>query len=120
MAQQQKRARLFVGQLNFQATENDVRNIFAFYGHVLQVNLLRDRATNKSKGSAFVEYGATEEADCAIRCLHNRYFMERDKPLQVSYCEHSELLSDFGWQQAVALHKANRANPLPAIMPNSG
>nr|AHY86262.1 putative RNA binding protein [Trypanosoma cruzi] len=113
MPQSKPRARLFVGQLNFGATEDDIRAIFDFYGHVLSVNLLHDKSKNRSKGSAFVEYGSTGEADCAIRSLHNRYYMERDKPLQVSYCERSELISPFGWQQALQLHQENSANPPP-------
>ncbi|KEG09220.1 RNA-binding protein [Trypanosoma grayi] len=117
MPQAAGRARLFVGQLNFNATEEDIRAIFDFYGHVLSVNLLHDKTTNRSKGSAFVEYVSTEEADCAIRSLHNRYFMEREKPLQVSYCERSELISDFGWNQALRLHHENKANPPPAERP---
>ncbi|ORC90606.1 RNA-binding protein [Trypanosoma theileri] len=109
----QGRARLFVGQLNFGATEEDIRAIFNFYGHVLSVNILRDKTSNRSKGSAFVEYGSTEEADCAIMALHNRYNMERDKPLQVSYCGKSDVISDYGWEQAMQLHRENNVNPPP-------
>ncbi|KAG8344518.1 putative RNA recognition motif (a k a RRM RBD or RNP domain) [Trypanosoma vivax] len=113
----QKRARLFVGQLNFHADESDVIALFNFYGTTLHVNILRDRATNKSKGSAFVEYATTEEADCAIMALHNRYNMERDKPLQVSYCARSELISEFGHEHATRLHKENSVNPAPHWRP---
>lgn len=109
----QKRARLFVGQLNFDATEMDVKALFDFYGHVLHVNILRDKTSKRSKGSAFVEYGSTDEADCAIMALHNRYNMEREKPLQVSYCGKSDLISEYGREHALKLHKENSANPAP-------
>ncbi|RHW68631.1 RNA-binding protein [Trypanosoma brucei equiperdum] len=107
------RARLFVGQLNFDATEDDIYALFDFYGKALHVNILRDKETQKSKGSAFVEYGSTEEADCAILALHNRYNMEREKPLQVSYCNKSELISEFGRDHASKLHDENPANSAP-------
>ncbi|KEG09222.1 RNA-binding protein [Trypanosoma grayi] len=109
----QGRARLFVGQLNFDATEEDVFALFDFYGNVLHVNILRDRGTNRSKGSAFVEYATTWEADCAIMALHNRYNMEREKPLQVSYCGKSDIISDYGHEHALQLHRENSANPAP-------
>ncbi|EPY34664.1 RNA-binding protein [Strigomonas culicis] len=105
-------ARLFVGQLNFDAAEHDIRQLFAFYGHVLHVNILRDE-DGKSSGSAFVTYGSTAEADMAILSLHNRYNMGRERPLQVSYCRRSEQISDFGYQHAVELQKQNKSNPLP-------
>ncbi|CAD2217684.1 RNA-binding protein [Angomonas deanei] len=104
-------ARLFVGQLNFDATETDVQQIFSFYGHVLHVNILRD--VNKSTGSAFVTYATTTEADNAIIALHDRYNMGREKPLQVSYCRRSETVSAFGYQHATELNNNNNSNPLP-------
>ncbi|ESL12115.1 RNA-binding protein [Trypanosoma rangeli SC58] len=107
------RARLFVGQLNFEATEEDVCALFDFYGKVLHVNILRDRTTGRSKGSAFVEFASTVEADCAIMALHNRYNMEREKPLQVSYCGKSEVISEYGREHALRLHRENSANPAP-------
>lgn len=105
-------ARLFVGQLNFDATEYDIRQIFSFYGHVLHVNIFRDQF-GKSSGSAFVTFGTTEEADNAILALHDQYNMGRDKPLQVSYCRRSEQISDFGYQHALELRENNKSNPPP-------
>lgn len=105
-------ARLFVGQLNFEATELEVREIFSFYGHVLHVNILRGN-DGKSTGSAFVTYGTTEEADNAILSMHDHYNMGRDKPLQVSYCRRSECFSEFGITHALMLRESNKSNPLP-------
>ena len=106
-------AKLFIGQLHFEATEEDVRQLFEFYGHVIHINILRDKHTGRSTGSAFVAYGTTEEADAAIRALHNIYNMERDKPLQVSYCEKTPTISEFGYEHAERLASENRANPRP-------
>ena len=106
-------AKLFIGQLNFDATEEDVRQLFDYYGDVMHVNVLRDKATRKSTGSAFVTYGCTEEADAAILALHNTYNMDRDRPLQVSYCEKTPNISRFGYRHATAISSQNRANPVP-------
>ncbi|CCW63147.1 unnamed protein product [Phytomonas sp. EM1] len=112
--QRQGIARLFVGQLNFDATENDVRQIFSFYGHVLYVNTLQDQ-NGKNTGSAFVTYATTDEADAAIQALHDHYNMGRDKPLQVSYCRRSDLISPFGYQHALEIRDRNKSNPLPPL-----
>lgn len=104
-------AKLFIGQLHFDATEDDVRQLFEYFGEVKHVNVLRNEG--RSKGSAFVTYGSTEEADAAILALHNRYNMERDKPLQVSYCQRTQVISPFGHEHARILCRENGANPPP-------
>lgn len=106
-------AKLFIGQLHFDATEDDVKQLFEYYGDVRHVNILRDRNTGRSTGSAFITYSSTEEADAAILALHNIYNMERDKPLQVSYCERTATISQFGYEHAERLSHENRANPRP-------
>lgn len=108
-------AKLFIGQLNFNASEEDVRQLFEFYGDVLHVNVLRDRHTGKSTGSAFVTFSCTEEADAAILALHGVYNMDRDKPLQVSYCEKTPTISRFGFRHATAVAQQNSANPTPKL-----
>lgn len=105
-------ARLFVGQLNFDATEHDLRQIFSFYGHVIHTNVLRD-ADGKSTGSGFVTFRQTDEADFAIMSMHDRYNMGREKPLQVSYCRRSERISPFGYEHALKLREKNITNPPP-------
>lgn len=109
----QGQAKLFIGQLHFDATEEDVRQLFDYYGDVLHINILRDKRTGRSTGSAFVTYGSTEEADAAILALHGVYNMERDKPLQVSYCEKTPNISKFGFNHAVEISHQNSANPAP-------
>ena len=57
--------RIYVGNLPFSATENDMKELFSEYGEVSSVNLVVDRQTNRSKGFAFVEMesGADEAID---------------------------------------------------------
>src|SRR5215467_9658307 len=57
--------RIYVGNLSYQTTEDDLTNLFEQVGQVDSVNLITDRDTGRSKGFAFVEMGS-EEADKAI------------------------------------------------------
>ena len=61
---------IFVGNLDFAATDSSVRTMFERYGTVDRVNLVTDRDTGRSRGFAFVEMSNTEEADRAIDGLN--------------------------------------------------
>lgn len=61
---------IFVGNLNFSATESSVRALFEPYGKVDRVNLVTDRDTGRSRGFAFVEMTDAAEADRAIAALN--------------------------------------------------
>ena len=61
---------IFVGNLDFGATEETVRSLFEAYGAVERVSLMTDRDTGRSRGFAFVEMTDTEEADRAIAALN--------------------------------------------------
>ena len=68
---------IFVGNLDFAATESSVRALFERYGTVDRVNLVTDRDTGRARGFAFVEMGNTEEADRAIAGLNGVDFEGR-------------------------------------------
>ena len=61
---------IFVGNLDFAATDSSVRTMFEQYGTVDRVNLVTDRDTGRSRGFAFVEMSNTQEADRAIAALN--------------------------------------------------
>jgi RNA recognition motif-containing protein len=61
---------IFVGNLDFAATDSSVRAMFEEYGTVDRVNLVTDRDTGRSRGFAFVEMSNAEEADRAIARLN--------------------------------------------------
>jgi RNA recognition motif-containing protein len=63
--------RLFVGNLSFNTTENDLQDTFAAHGSVTEANLMMDRTTNRSRGFAFVTMGTPEEAQKAIAALNS-------------------------------------------------
>jgi len=61
---------IFVGNLDFAATESSIRALFEPYGNVERVNLVTDRDTGRSRGFAFVEMTDSAEADRAIAALN--------------------------------------------------
>jgi RNA recognition motif-containing protein len=61
---------IFVGNLDFSATESSVRSLFEPYGHVERVNLVTDRDTGRSRGFAFVEMTDSAQAERAIAALN--------------------------------------------------
>jgi cold-inducible RNA-binding protein len=61
---------IFVGNLDFGATESSIRTLFEQHGTVDRVNLVTDRDTGRSRGFAFVEMSNAEEADRAISALN--------------------------------------------------
>jgi cold-inducible RNA-binding protein len=68
---------IFVGNLDFAATDSSVRAMFERYGTVDRVNLVTDRDTGRSRGFAFVEMNNTEEGDRAIAGLNGVNFEGR-------------------------------------------
>ena len=61
--------KLYVGNLSYDTTEEDLRSLFSTAGTVSSVALIMDRATGRSKGFAFVEMSSQSEAEQAIKTL---------------------------------------------------
>ena len=61
---------IFVGNLSFNTTEDELRRAFEPYGQVDRVSILTDRDTGRSRGFAFVEMANTEEGEKAIAGLN--------------------------------------------------
>ena len=64
--------KIFVGNLDFKVTENDLQDAFAVYGTVVEANLVTDRATGRPRGFAFVTMSSPEEAQKAIDGLNGK------------------------------------------------
>jgi cold-inducible RNA-binding protein len=65
-------AKLFVGNLSFSITENDLQDAFAAHGTVIEANLMMDRATGRPRGFAFITMGSPEEAQKAIAAMNGK------------------------------------------------
>ena len=64
--------KLYVGNLSFESTENDLQDLFEKHGKVAEVALMMDRMTGKSRGFAFVTMGDTAEANAAMSALNGK------------------------------------------------
>lgn len=62
--------KLFVGNLSYNTTENDLHDAFAAHGTVVEANLMVDRMSGRSRGFAFVTMSSPEEAQRAIEAMH--------------------------------------------------
>ena len=77
-------ARLFVGNLTFTTTEDDLRNLFGPTGTIVDVKVVTDRETGRSRGFAFVEMNSAAEATEAIAQLNGRDFEGRTIKVNVA------------------------------------
>jgi len=70
--------KLYVGGLSFSATDKDLANLFATYGDVVSAVIVKDQATNRSKGFGFVEMRELKEGQNAVKSLNGQDFMGRN------------------------------------------
>jgi cold-inducible RNA-binding protein len=68
---------IFVGNLAFNTSEEDVRRLFAAYGQVDRVTIVRDRETDGPRGFGFVEMASSEEGNKAIAALNGTLLGDR-------------------------------------------
>ncbi|KAL9237487.1 hypothetical protein vseg_012028 [Gypsophila vaccaria] len=80
--------KLFVGSVPRSTTEEDIRPLFDDQGTVLEVAFIKDKRTGQQQGCCFIKYATSEEADRAIRALHNQYTLPGGVgPIQVRYAD---------------------------------
>ncbi len=65
-------AKLFVGNLSFNTTENDLQDAFAAHGTVVEANLMMDRTTGRPRGFGFITMSTPDEAQKAIDALNGK------------------------------------------------
>ena len=86
--------KLYVGNLSFETTENDLQDLFEQHGKVAEVSLIMDRMTGKSRGFAFVTMNDTAEANAAMAAVNGKEISGR----------------------ALAVNEARRARRAPAVV----
>jgi len=64
--------KLFVGNLSFNATQNQLQDLFGAHGVVLEVELIRDKFSGRPRGFGFVTMETKEGAEAAIKALHGK------------------------------------------------
>lgn len=70
--------KLYVGNLRFQATEEEIQALFASFGEVEKVTLITDPYSGRSRGFAFVEMASDEAANKAREGLNGKPFQDRN------------------------------------------
>jgi RNA recognition motif-containing protein len=70
--------KLYVGNLTFDTTDQDLRELFGQHGKPEEVSIVTDRETGRSRGFAFVTMGSAEEGNAAIAALEGKDFQGRN------------------------------------------
>jgi len=89
--------KLYVGNMSYNTTEDDIRALFAQAGDVSSVALIKDRTTGMSKGFAFVEMSSQANAQKAITMFNDYSLNERQ--LAVSFARPREERGGGGYQK---------------------
>lgn len=69
--------KLFVGNIDWGATEEDLNNLFSQYGEVEDCVIIKNRDTGRSKGFGFITYAQDADADAAMEALNGQDFNGR-------------------------------------------
>jgi len=69
---QEDRTKLFVGNLPYSTTQDELSEIFSEFGEIVEVKLITDRMTGRSRGIGFVKFASEDHAAAAIEALHGK------------------------------------------------
>jgi RNA recognition motif-containing protein len=69
---------IYVANINFRASEDELKQLFSQYGEVTSVKILKDRETNRSRGFGFVEMSDDAAGRAAISALNGAEFSQRN------------------------------------------
>ena len=89
-------AKLYVGNLSYETTEDDLRRLFTQVGTVNDVALIKDRDTGSSKGFAFVTMSSQDEANKAIQQFNGRSLGNREMKVNTARPRESNYDSNQG------------------------
>jgi len=87
---------IYVGNLDFNVSEDELRQAFSAYGQVDNVTILKDRDTGQPRGFGFVEMASAEEAQKAISMFHGQDFMGRTITVNVARPREERPQRNFG------------------------
>ena len=71
-SQQANPKKLFIGNLSYNVTEDELRDVFSQYGEITDLKVITDRMSGRSKGIAFITFATEEAAQAAIEGMHNQ------------------------------------------------
>ena len=85
--------RLYVGNLPFSATDEELKQAFSAHGTVTEVALISDRVTGRSRGFAFVTMSNPDEANAAVSGMHGKDLDRKSTRLNSSHVSESRMPS---------------------------
>jgi len=100
--------RLYVGNLPFETTEDELHSLFMAHGQVVSAKLITDMATGRSRGFGFVEMATEQEAQTAINQMNNRRSANRE--LTVNEARPRPEKSERRWRRDAAASAVDRSN----------
>ncbi len=89
-------SKLYVGNLSYNTSEDDLRDLFSQAGNVKSVALIKDRETGRSKGFAFVEMNSDDDAQKAIDQFHGQQFQTRTLTVNIARPREERPRGSFG------------------------
>jgi RNA recognition motif-containing protein len=88
---------IYVGNLSYEVTQDNLNHTFAEYGSVKRVHVPTDRETGRMRGFAFVEMGTEAEEDAAIEALDGAEWMGRDLKVNKARPREERSPANSGW-----------------------
>lgn len=80
----ENKKKIFVGNLPFSMTQDGLQSLFSEFGEIIQVSLITDRMTGRSKGFAFVEFAEESAAEAAIAKMSGTRVEERELVVNIA------------------------------------
>ena len=103
-------AKLYVGNLSYDTTEDELRSLFTQVGTVNEVALIKDRDTGTSKGFAFVTMNSQEEANKAIEQFNGRSLGNRELTVNIARPREERPRSGYDSNQRGGGYRSNSNN----------
>jgi len=100
--------KLYVGNLSYDTTEQDLNTLFAQAGKVESVDLIKDRASGRSKGFAFIVMGNQSEMEKAIQMFNSYNLDERELKVNIARPREERSSGGFGGGGQGKRHRSNR------------
>ena len=102
--------KLYVGNLSYETTEDDLRSLFTQVGTVNEVALIKDRDTGTSKGFAFVTMNSQEEANKAIAQFNGQSLSNRELTVNIARPREERPRSNYDSNQRGGGNRSNSSN----------
>lgn len=101
-------SKLYVGNLSYATTEDDLRTLFAQAGNILSVALIKDRDSGQSKGFGFIEMATQVEAEKAVNMFNGYQLADRELKVNLARPREERTGGGFGNRGTGRMHRPQR------------